>query len=131
MSRIVAILDRMAKSGTNAKGQWSMAQVKLDNNREIFIFNPINVGDEVEPHQTERDGKTFTNWRVKEESSSDKLLKAIYEQNKQILSLLGANTQDSSQNKPQGPVNALENQKKVDEVFDVPDEEINFDGIPF
>jgi hypothetical protein len=64
--KVQSIINPEAKTGFNAKGQkWSTSQVELEDESRVYIFNPIEVGDEVESYTTEKDGRTFTNWRKK------------------------------------------------------------------
>lgn len=54
--RVTRIVDPHAAAGDS----WSQASVQLDNGQIVRIFNPINVGDEVESYQNGR----YTNWRI-------------------------------------------------------------------
>lgn len=141
MTKVLEIVDQNARSGQGAKGPWSMARVRIEGGQEVYIFNPIKVDDELESYQTEKDGKTFTNWKKKTAATATQnLLQAIYDQNKQILALLSEKVGSSPVKAPESPVNASERDEepadytnKVDKVYDVPedDEPINLDEIPF
>lgn len=49
MTEIVEeIIDPNFRSGTGAKGAWTLAKVKTDKGNEASAFMPIAVGDEVE-----------------------------------------------------------------------------------
>lgn len=115
--KVIKIIDSEAKSGEKNGKHWSTSKVLLDNDQEVYIFNPISENDEVESYEN----KGYTNWRkVKETTGStdiDKAFKIIYTQNKEILAALDtvmAAITDLSEKgaKP-------------------PEEEISLDDIPF
>ena len=136
--KVTAIIDEKFKEGNGAKGPWSISSVELDTGIVANVFNPVAVGDEVESYETENNGRTFTNYRKVRTGggNSNQALKYIAEQNKELLSRVDelnakliylVEKMDS-----RAPVKVEEPKNKVDEVFDVQeDEPIDLSEIPF
>lgn len=59
MTKVTEILEENVRTGTGSKGDWAMHLVKLDDDDEVRIFAPIEVGDEVESYEY----NGYTNWR--------------------------------------------------------------------
>lgn len=147
-SVVKEIVEQNIKSGTNKLGKpWAQTVVELENGTQARIFEPIKVGDEVESYTTEKDGQSYTNWRiVKHDPKHDDLMLAMRE----IYKLVAGIYKEVTGKVPEKPNTGLEQARKanaeikarveekkpepevVEEVFEVDDaEEINLDDIPF
>lgn len=116
-SSVIRVLDERAKYGKSAKTgkDWSMSRVELQNGESVFIFNPIDIGDQVEAVQ---DGE-YKNWRKKRaDPKHDEIMKALRE----IYKLLT----DGSPKQEAKPAPTVD---KVQPVVD--GEAVSLDDIPF
>lgn len=126
---VTEILDANAKSGQrkDGKGTWSMSRVGLSNGESTFIFNPVELGNEVEAY--EKDG--FKNWRVKKpDPKHDEIMKALRAIYKAITTGEVEGTAVKEKPEPAKPT-PKPAEKAVDTVYDVEGEPVSLEDIPF
>lgn len=64
-SSVIRILDVNAKQGIGKTGKpWSMSKVQLQTGEQVYIFNPIGIGDVVESVQNGE----YINWNRKRDA---------------------------------------------------------------
>lgn len=151
--QVTKIIDSNINSGMGTKGEWSQSLVELDDGTQTRIFNPIMAGEQVEPFTTEKDGKTYTNYRPQKTSGKGKesaanvahtlkALKVIYYQNKTILegldtiSAMLVDLSEKIDSRGSTLVTGTIDEDTVEEnpfseETDPMDEPVNLDGIPF
>lgn len=136
-SRVREIIDAEAKSGVSAKTNkpWSQAKVELENGEQVWIFNPIEVSQEVESYTTERDGTSYTNWRlVRVDPKHDEIMTAL---RKIYGAITGAETAPTGLEKAREVNETIKarveekKEDKVDEVYTDEDEPFDLSQIPF
>ena len=110
-------------------------KVELENGDQVWIFNPIAVGQEVESYTTERDGTSYTNWRlVRVDPKHDEIMTAL---RKIYGAITGAETAPTGLEKAREVNETIKarveekKEDKVDEVYTDEDEPFDLSQIPF